>query len=321
MTIPQKKVWQFIFNNIIAKKEVVLLFVLESSGSSPGRQGFLMAVNMESAMEGSIGGGIMEYKLVELAKEYLQKNKPIHEIKKQLHHKSTGLNQSGMICSGEQTVFLYTLNSTDSETILQMMTQEKNSILCISPNGISIAKQSGVPWFEYRNVNDTDWTYREKLGFRHRLHIIGGGHCSLALCKLMQGMDFFITVYDHRENLSTIKKNEFANNIQLLQDYAELGTMLHEDPEAFVIIMTLGYRTDSIAFIALCQKKFRYVKMLGSQKKLEKLADEFSESNSGSAGFSMIAQPAGLPINSKTPEEIAISIAAEIIALKNSVNN
>ena len=50
---------------------VMLLYVLESTGSSPGRQGFFMAVNANNEMEGSIGGGIMEHKFVEMAKEKL----------------------------------------------------------------------------------------------------------------------------------------------------------------------------------------------------------------------------------------------------------
>ena len=50
----------------------MLLYVLESKGSSPGRQGFFMAVNSNGEMEGSIGGGIMEHKFVEMAKEKLQ---------------------------------------------------------------------------------------------------------------------------------------------------------------------------------------------------------------------------------------------------------
>src|SRR5688500_2407862 len=106
------RTWKLIAKSLDQRIPVTLLYVLESSGSSPGRQGFFMAVNANGEMEGSIGGGIMEHKFVELAKEKL-KNKELNieqgtrisergSIKKQIHDKSVATNQSGMICSGEQ---------------------------------------------------------------------------------------------------------------------------------------------------------------------------------------------------------------------------
>ena len=66
------QIWKFIDDSLKKKIAVALMYVLESKGSSPGRQGFFMAVNTVEEMEGSIGGGIMEHKFVELAKEKLR---------------------------------------------------------------------------------------------------------------------------------------------------------------------------------------------------------------------------------------------------------
>src|SRR5688572_32457844 len=103
----QANTWQFIFDNIENGIPVMLLYVLESHGSSPGRQGFFMAVNANKEMEGSIGGGIMEHKFVEMAKEKLQAASDKPQVKKQIHDKAAAKDQSGMICSGEQTIFIY----------------------------------------------------------------------------------------------------------------------------------------------------------------------------------------------------------------------
>ena len=100
------KLWNFIRENLARNIEVILLCVLESKGSSPGRQGFKMAVTTDD-MVGSIGGGIMEHKFVELAKEKLKIHSAEPVIKKQIHSKSAQRDQSGMICSGEQTIFLH----------------------------------------------------------------------------------------------------------------------------------------------------------------------------------------------------------------------
>src|SRR5258706_11525010 len=95
------KNWMLIDRSLEKKVAVMLLYVLESSGSSPGRQGFFMAVNANGEMEGSIGGGIMEHKFVEMARERLLavSHEPLAaDIKKQFHDKVAAKNQSGMIC-------------------------------------------------------------------------------------------------------------------------------------------------------------------------------------------------------------------------------
>ena len=107
--------WKLIELNLQRDIPVMLLYVLDSKGSSPGRQGFFMAVNSVGKTEGSIGGGIMEHKFVEMAKEKLRaesNEQRTGAIKKQIHDKAVAKNQSGMICSGEQTIFLYRVQQT-----------------------------------------------------------------------------------------------------------------------------------------------------------------------------------------------------------------
>src|SRR5580692_9371479 len=103
----QLQIWQFIATNLQHQIPVMLLYVVESKGSSPGRQGFFMAVNASGEMEGSIGGGIMEHKFTELAREKLQQQEAALSIRRQVHDKEAPRDQSGMICSGEQTLLLY----------------------------------------------------------------------------------------------------------------------------------------------------------------------------------------------------------------------
>ena len=318
MTPQQKHTWQFILDSITSNIAVALLYVLESKGSSPGRQGFFMAVNKTGAMEGSIGGGIMEHKLVELVKEHLKEGKEINSIKKQLHHKEAANNQSGMICSGEQTIFLYSVKKENAPVVEQIIKGNALSI-SLSTNGIIASIEKLDKNYTFYFNAETDWLYNENLNQKNYLHIIGGGHCSLALSKLMSEMDFEITVYDTRENLSTINKNEFATQKIIVKDYSELTNVINEAPNSFVIIMTLGYRADAIAFDALMQKEFTYFKMLGSANKLKTLYKEYLAKGMDENKLTALLQPAGVAIHSQTPQEIAISIAAEIIAVKNKI--
>ena len=146
------KKWKLIYNSLSDNMPVMLLYVLESKGSSPGRQGFFMAVNVNGEMEGSIGGGIMEHKFVEMAKEKLRVGSLELGLKKQIHDKSAANNQSGMICSGEQTILLYPVEKKDLNTvqnIIQSLEENKNGTLILSPDGILFSDAIPEKDFEF----------------------------------------------------------------------------------------------------------------------------------------------------------------------------
>lgn len=315
-----------ILQSLEANIPVMLLYVLESKGSSPGRQGFFMMVNASSQMEGSIGGGIMEHKFVELAKERLQaaSHKPQSvSLKKQIHDKAAGANQSGMICSGEQTILLYPVQPKDAETIANIISsleQHRSGTLVLSPSGIQFENSIAAGNYEYHFHSEEDWIYKERTGYKNKLFIIGGGHCALAFSKLMQAMDFYITLYEEREGLHTIQQNEFAHEINIVDDYTALSNLIPSGPNQYVVIMTFGYRSDDIALRALLNKQFNYLGVLGSKTKMEKLFTEYRNDGIHEELLQRIHTPIGLEINSQTPEEIAVSIAAEIIKVKNANN-
>ena len=91
---------------------VALLAVLHSQGSSPGRQGFKMTVTA-TTVAGSIGGGIMEHKWVELARQRLHNAGAAPLLRPQVHRREAPTDRSGMMCSGEQDVLLWPLTTAD----------------------------------------------------------------------------------------------------------------------------------------------------------------------------------------------------------------
>jgi len=315
-------IWKLIVESLEKNIPVMLLYVLESSGSSPGREGFFMAVNINGQMEGSVGGGIMEYKFVEMAKTRLQDDNDEVSVHKQIHDKAAAKNQSGMICSGQQTIVLYKLQQKDSipiSNIISSLQKNKNGTLHLSPHGISFKNNPPVKNFGLDLKDDNDWTYIEKTGYKNYLYIIGGGHCALALSKMMSMMDFYITVFDERKELNTIEKNEYAHEKKIIKDYGELSQFIPSGRNNYVVIMTFGYRTDDIAIRALLNKDFKYFGILGSKTKIKKMFTDYRKENIGENVLKKIHAPIGMQIKSETPEEIAISIAAEIIRIKNGI--
>jgi xanthine dehydrogenase accessory factor len=225
-----------------------------------------------------------------------------------------------MICSGEQTIFLYKLKEEDAVTIQHIilsLEQNKNSTLTLSPDGIAFDDSIPDKDFAYTFESEDNWLYKEKTGFKEQLFIIGGGHCALSLSRLMRSMDFYIRIYDDRQHLKTMTENDAAHEKHFIDDYTQLKELIPSGNNHYVVIMTFGYRTDDIAVRSLRDKKFRYMGLLGSQYKIGKLFDGYAKEGMGEEWLRNLYSPIGLPIKSQTPEEIAVSIAAEIIQVKN----
>src|SRR5258706_8738046 len=326
----QLSTWKLIIQSLQQNIPVMLLYVLESSGSSPGRQGFFMAVNANGEMEGSIGGGIMEHKFVEMARERLKRQgaseqgtseqQPVTSVRKQFHDKTADKDQSGMICSGEQTIFLYPVLKTDEEQIQKIISsleEIKNGTLRLSPPGIKFSESIPAKDFHFSIKSQEDWEYTEKTGYKNQLFIIGGGHCALSLSRLMSQMDFYIRVYDERKNLKTMIANESAHEKYFVREYSELNNLIPPGNNHYVVIMSFGYRTDDIALRAILDKEFKYLGLLGSKSKIEKMFEDYRKEGIDQNLLKQVHTPIGIPIKSQTPEEIAVSIAAEIIKVKN----
>ena len=338
------ELWQFIGERLGKNESVMLLVVAESSGSSPGRQGYKMAVGAGGELIGSIGGGVMEVNLVEQSRAILSEpppsasghseSSPPYEggvaegrggslLITQLHRKNSP-NASGMICSGRQTVIFRRLLPDDAKTVdavIETLTKRRPDRLIISHQEFSLSPSKDGTQnsdFHFNKLSDTEFTYSEKPGFKNDLYIIGGGHCALALSELVSRMDFHISLFDDRPELNTIDKNRFAHEITIIDDYDQITDYISSGDNIYVVVMTLGYRSDEIVIRKLLDKRFKYFGVLGSTAKMGTLMNALKTEGYDPEKLAAIHTPIGLAINSRTPEEIAVSIAAEIIAVKNA---
>ncbi len=276
----------------------------------------------EDEICGSIGGGVMEVKLVETAKFKIQnsKFKIDSEIIEQVH-RGKSLNSSGMICSGKQTVIFFKLNSNYLKTIreiIRILKTYQPKVLQITSNNFQLVENQLENYkFELRGEND--FLFAEKLGFKNKLFIVGGGHCALALSDLTSKMDFYITLFDDRPNLNTVAKNKFIHEKFIIESYEQIGNFILSGANHFVVVMTLGYKFDEIVIRKLIDRDFKYFGVLGSRAKMQTLLKDLRKEGFPAEKIDSIHTPIGLQINSQTPEEIAVSIAAEIIAVKNKI--
>lgn len=315
------ELWNFVAERLGRGERVALLVVAESSGSSPGRAGYKMAVAEDGELTGSVGGGVMEVDLVERARQILSVRSAVAgELTSELieqEHRKNSQHPSGMICSGQQTVISKLLSPNDLNAV--NIAVRAGGSLAITPGTFSVGTpEKAIPGVAFERRNEVDFIYTERLGPKNDLVIIGGGHCSLALSELMSRMDFSIRIFDDRPELNTIEKNEFANEVTIIERYEDIAKHIPTGENVYVVVMTLGYKTDAVVIRQLLDRNSKYFGVLGSKAKMAALMRELREEGHDATRLSRIRTPIGIPINSHTPEEIAVSIAAEIISLKNS---
>jgi xanthine dehydrogenase accessory factor len=315
------KFWQHLLTKLQQEQQsVYLLTVIENSGSSPGRKGFKMLVAQDGFIFGSIGGGIMEFTLVEKIKELLKlKELPIF-FRKQLHQ-GNGKDKSGMICSGEQTVIFHPLNSAHIlliETIINCLQNNQQKTLSLSPTRIELIENRISERYQTVITSAMDWNFKELIGFKETLYIVGGGHVGLAVSQLFRQLGFHVVVFDNRDNLNTLEVNNFAHEKHVI-DYLEIAKHIKQGNDSYVAIMTNKYTDDKLVLSKIIRNQHKFIGVLGSKAKLKTMWEVLQKEGFSLDELNQIHAPIGLSIKSQTPEEIAVSIAAEIIRVKNEM--
>lgn len=278
-----------------------------------------MGVSADGGMQGSIGGGIMEHKLVEKARALLGQGTTRVSTMWQHHNKTQASDRSGMICSGSQRIAFVPLTQQHLP-LLETILEEKTPLwLKVTENGLSLT-DAGPEGIVLTAHDAGRWQYLEPLQRQPVAHIFGAGHVGLALSEILHFLGFYVKIYDDREGLNTLEQNHFADEKHVVT-YDRIDDFLRSDPVDYAIIMTIGYRNDQLLLRQLAQRPWKYIGMLGSAAKIETLKTEMAEEGFDEVYWKGVSAPIGLPISSKTPQEIAVSIAAEIIRVKNVMND
>jgi xanthine dehydrogenase accessory factor len=238
--------------------------VVETDGSTPARVGMKLAVLLSGDTFGNLGGGEMEYLVInsirsEQPKSILKWTYSLDERGKTLPLSEI---QTGMICGGKVEVLV------------------------------------------------------EPLFSPHPLYIIGAGHCGRALAEFAVKADFQVTVLDNRQDL--LQSDVFPSECRLVyNDYTSLEDVITYNGNTFIVIMTYGHVHDRQVLEYCLSRQFRYLGMIGSKKKVAETLKTVKANGFSEEDISRIHAPIGLPIHSHTPYEIAVSILAELIQIKN----
>ena len=160
--------------------------------------------------------------------------------------------------------------------------------------------------------------YIEPIMKKNKLYIFGAGHTGQSLAKLAKDFDFETVLIDDRKEYIDECKLEEVNKMNL--PFGQALKLLPFDEQTYICIMTYSHPIDR-DILAFCAKKpFAYLGMIGSQRKVEMTKKMFTEGlNISSEELEKIDMPMGVDIGAEGPEEIALSIFAKLIAVKNKI--
>ncbi|GBD91054.1 putative xanthine dehydrogenase subunit A [bacterium BMS3Abin04] len=314
------KLWKFIYDKIIKKGSVVLYIVAETSNSSPGKQGFKMAVTKSGEQFGTIGGGIMEAKVVKDSTKLIGSD-VISSIHILHHDPKSDQEKSGLICGGSQTVITKILGEADLdfvEEVIEKFKHRSKCLLYVNQNSIKLIDSDIYnDRYNFNYTNSNKFSYKEICGISETAYIIGGGHVGLAVSKIISFLDFYVVNIDHRPDVFTFRNNEYANQ-KIICEYNEAGKYIDEGEMSYVVIVTSQHTGDKAALKSVIDKNVKYIGMMGSKRKIDIIFSNLEKDGVDRKVLIKVHTPIGLEIEAESPEEIAVSIAAEIIRIKNS---
>jgi xanthine dehydrogenase accessory factor len=151
------------------------------------------------------------------------------------------------------------------------------------------------------------------------LIILGAGHVAKAIAGIAKSIGFGIAVVDDRDKYANAERFPDAD-VFYIDNWEAVLSKLHISDSSFVFIATRGHQYDLICLRFAIRSAAKYIGMLGSRKKLKLLSDLLVKEGADPSSFDRVIVPAGLDIGSETPEEIAVSIAAELIAARKNLD-
>lgn len=291
------KVWE-------SNETPMLITIIKRSGSTPRGLGAQMLVGKNGRITGTIGGGAIEKEAIDLAMERTESFSKDFV----LNLNDTSLN---MACGGEVKLhFLYMEKILFQETINTINSQIESEnpgfmVLDTILNNITFSKEA---------VNKEN-VYSLPIPVPDRVIIFGGGHVSQALVPVLSNVGFKCIVVECREELADKTNFPMAYDV-ICCDYEKVEKYICLKSDDYMVIMTHGHTHDYDCLERLLRKDYAYVGVIGSRRKKAVVNEKLLNAGIPEEKINMVHAPIGLPIGAITPEEIAISITAEIIRVR-----
>ena len=151
------------------------------------------------------------------------------------------------------------------------------------------------------------------------LYIFGGGHVSLGVSRVAHAAGFAINVIDDRAAFANAERFPMANEVY--ESYEDAFAKIKPNASSYLLIVTRGHKDDMRVLAWAVRTDARYVGMIGSKRKVISVYKALEKEGYGAEEFERVHAPVGLDIGALSPEEIAVSITAELISVRRNAQN
>jgi xanthine dehydrogenase accessory factor len=323
-----------------------LATVITRNGSAPRSAGAKMLVKQDGEMIGTVGGGMLEAQVQKLAMQMIAEQRATVQA-----FQFDGKDAATMdaICGGQVEVLVEWVDSSDPQTtmviqglqtainqhrkawLVTVLPSPKTSTahVLIQPDKTIIgALPGGIP---LETILDTRLPQRieldqqqvmiEPVNIAGTAYIFGAGHVSRSLAEYTKAVGFWTVVFDDRAEYANRERFPEVDEIILLDSFSDILGKISNKRDSFIVIVTRGHLNDLTVLAQVLKLDAGYIGMIGSRRKCELIFQELRRMGYPEEAIQRVHAPIGLAIRAETPEEIGISIAAEMIQARAILQN
>jgi xanthine dehydrogenase accessory factor len=317
-------------------ESVILCSIVRSSGSAPRTSGARMVVLTDGGLAGSVGGGIVEGDCRKAAGELLAGSDTHAQLDFSLS--AEGAADQGMVCGGSVTVLLQNLEPSAVHLFMRLRhayVEGRRPLLLTVLPFLGAAPQlltfgAGEDAQVPAELRESLQTRKDRVPFTVEqdgreifveplvhpgtVHLVGAGHVALATAHIACFVGFDVVVMDDRADFANTARYPQAREVRVLDGFAnclaELG------PDDYVVIVTRGHIHDRDVLAQALRTGAGYIGMIGSKRKRQAVYAWLRGEGFTEMDLKRVHNPIGLPIGADTPEEIGVSIVAEMIQIR-----
>lgn len=352
-----KNIYVHLSEMLQEKKQVVLATIVEAKGSTPQVPGASAIFSPEGLLAGTLGGGLLEAVALKRARDALKRGQ---SLLYSFNLDADISSDEDSICGGQVRILLDVSPKKHEDTFKDLhrsflrrtpgllstwIKEFSGGSISIFRNWIENNEKSlsslGKPLSILKDhvaktlaeekpalvkVEEGQSGVEESLFFLEpviplpRLVIAGAGHVGRAVARLGYFLDFEVTVIDDRPEFANRDNIPNADHI-IVDQIAQTITKFPIGPDAYLVIVTRGHRYDAEVLRECIASDAAYIGMIGSDRKVKLMREKFLERGwAREEQFDRVRAPIGLDIGSKTVEEIALSIAAQLIQVRSQIH-
>ncbi|MEG6616165.1 XdhC family protein [Peptococcaceae bacterium 1198_IL3148] len=339
-------IYQSIMQLLNEGEKFALATILSNVGSSPRTAGSKMIVRQDGTIIGTIGGGLLEAKVQRQAAQVIADGNPVVQS---FNLRGADVDQMDMICGGQIEVLIECMDGQNDhlkDTYSQLLVCQQNRQRAVlvtkyydSTNDQIInqhlllqpgnAEQQLLPSEAVETVfNVSKGRYPQVLTFNNdkylvdpiynanTLYIFGAGHVSQKLCAVASMVDFATVVLDDRAEFANRDRFATADQVLVIPSFEQPFNNLAIDKDSFIVIVTRGHAHDKTVLQQALSTRAGYIGMIGSKRKRDAIYSALMNEGITQDDLARVYSPIGLEIAAETPEEIAVSIVAELIKVR-----